>query len=711
MHTRPFRTVSTLIFTLACATIAQDHYQMLMAAPWTGEANMGLYLFDTEQDTLIHLWQGTSQNEIRSAKFSPDGTKIAFYHRGGLYVMNNDGTNVVRYESHYWFQPQGEIYYTTNGVFWTKGHYINKMDPETGHVDSIAYFGDWEIVRSYDICFSQDGHVFHAWYDFMNDWYGSTFDTADVVPIPGEDRDRGTLYGVFNTDFSDFTHKIKYQWGHGNLVANDGTRMFQVYWGDNYHGTSVPKHSMIRVIDMTSPTLDPIDTISSGFATDPGGMGPVLCANDNDIIGVRNKDTASVEAGAYWWNWTSDTNTPVKLPDVGMPGFSYPAFHCLWKGALPSSGTSIALAPSSVILTAEDSTAEVTATGSGSPGTPVATVAAAAQAWLSAVVASTGTDTWSITLTASPAAAPSTQTDVTVTVEATGASAKTITVTYSPTTTVLVAPTDLTVSAAGDSGYDVQVSWTDGSTGEDGFSIERSDDGGPWAVVGTVGGDVTAFTDSAVAAGEYSYRVRAYAGSSYSGYSTEAAVSVTGYKWIRLTMPADKQFTPGAEDTVTWTANMVTNVAILISTDDGESWDELNATGGVTTAMPDWGAFVFTVPQTTADSIMLQVRDYMEHGTFAQARYAVGTAAISAMLPAGPHAGLSVSQCPTGLLIRHTGAAPVRVVVHTLGGRTVARAVLDENGTASRIPLGPSGSYVVTADCGGQLLRQTVVRR
>jgi hypothetical protein len=60
--------------------------------------------------------------------------------------------------------------------------------------------------------------------------------------------------------------------------------------------------------------------------------------------------------------------------------------------------------------------------------------------------------------------------------------------------------------------YNVNLVWTDNANNELGFQVERATGaGGPWAVVGTVGVNVTGYTDSGLAAGTtYYYRVSAF---------------------------------------------------------------------------------------------------------------------------------------------------------------------------------------------------------
>jgi len=85
--------------------------------------------------------------------------------------------------------------------------------------------------------------------------------------------------------------------------------------------------------------------------------------------------------------------------------------------------------------------------------------------------------------------------------------------------TVLDTPTSLGTSVVGS---DVTLNWTDNATGEDGYRIERSDNGGGYIEIGTVGTDVSTYDDLGLATGSYDYRVRAYKGTDTSDYSSTA---------------------------------------------------------------------------------------------------------------------------------------------------------------------------------------------
>lgn len=79
-------------------------------------------------------------------------------------------------------------------------------------------------------------------------------------------------------------------------------------------------------------------------------------------------------------------------------------------------------------------------------------------------------------------------------------------------------PTNLVVTVYSDTRLDL--TWTDNSTNEDGFSIERSTDGITYAEIDTVAANTVTYSDNTcVEDTQYWYRVRAYTGTCYSNYT------------------------------------------------------------------------------------------------------------------------------------------------------------------------------------------------
>jgi len=88
------------------------------------------------------------------------------------------------------------------------------------------------------------------------------------------------------------------------------------------------------------------------------------------------------------------------------------------------------------------------------------------------------------------------------------------------------APSNLTATATG--ATTIALAWTDNSSDEDGFKIERKLSGGNFGEIMTVGGNVTSFNDAGLSAGTtYVYQVRAFNGALNSSYSNEATVTTT----------------------------------------------------------------------------------------------------------------------------------------------------------------------------------------
>lgn len=132
--------------------------------------------------------------------------------------------------------------------------------------------------------------------------------------------------------------------------------------------------------------------------------------------------------------------------------------------------------------------------------------------------------------------------------------------TANATAATLAAPTALTATVA--SATQITLAWTDNTSYETQYSIERSPNGtSSWTVLGTVATNVTTTTNSGLTAGTaYYYRVRAYDSTNYSGYSNTANQTI---RTIVATAGANGAITPtgtvgvanGSNQTFTMTPN------------------------------------------------------------------------------------------------------------------------------------------------------------
>jgi subtilisin family serine protease len=100
---------------------------------------------------------------------------------------------------------------------------------------------------------------------------------------------------------------------------------------------------------------------------------------------------------------------------------------------------------------------------------------------------------------------------------------------YSNTSTATTQPVPAAPSGLGAvavSSSRINLTWTDNSSNEQGFKIERSTDGANWLQVGTVGANLTSMANTNLMANTtYTYRVRSFEGPNHSSYSSTASAT------------------------------------------------------------------------------------------------------------------------------------------------------------------------------------------
>ena len=186
-------------------------------------------------------------------------------------------------------------------------------------------------------------------------------------------------------------------------------------------------------------------------------------------------------------------------------------------------------------------------------------------------------------------------------------------------------PSDLTAAAV--SSTKINLAWVDNSGSEDGFKIERKTGSGSFGQIVTVGPNVTTYSNGFLMPNtEYTYQVRAYQGSTNSGYAVSSPVTTPP-------LPADPTnltATPVTSTRInlTWTDNATdeTGYKIEKKTGAGGSFSQITTAAANATSY----ANIFLTPDT---EYTYRVRAY--RGTD-NSGYATSTPVTTPALPAVP---------------------------------------------------------------------------
>jgi hypothetical protein len=160
----------------------------------------------------------------------------------------------------------------------------------------------------------------------------------------------------------------------------------------------------------------------------------------------------------------------------------------------------------------------------------------------------------------------------------------------SATTFSIAAPSGLNATAF--SSTQIDLTWTDNTTTETQFKVERSLDGSTgWTQIGTNSANDTTYSDTGLTPGTtYYYRVRAFDGSINSAYSGTANAATPA----NLTAPSSVVATAqsgGTQINLTWTDNSTGEDGFRIerSLDGSTGWTEITATAANATSYNDTG--------------------------------------------------------------------------------------------------------------------------
>lgn len=164
-------------------------------------------------------------------------------------------------------------------------------------------------------------------------------------------------------------------------------------------------------------------------------------------------------------------------------------------------------------------------------------------------------------------------------------------------TTPLEPPASLAAVAA--SQTLVNLTWTDNTNNEVGFRVERclGSSCSNYVEIGSAGQNATGFADASAAADStYSYRVRAYYGANYSGYSGKASTTTPPYA---PAAPGGLDAVASSDDQIdlTWTDNSSNESGFRIerSLDGATSWTQAGANSANDTTFSNSGLADYTL--------------------------------------------------------------------------------------------------------------------
>lgn len=159
-------------------------------------------------------------------------------------------------------------------------------------------------------------------------------------------------------------------------------------------------------------------------------------------------------------------------------------------------------------------------------------------------------------------------------------------------TTSIKAPSSLAVNVA--SASQLNLSWTDNSGVEDGFSIERSATGsGSWSVIHTNAANSVTYNDTGLSENAtWYYRVRAYVGSDFSAYSS----TVSNTTLLATPTGLSASAVDDAHINLTWTDNSSQETSYRIErSPDNSTWAEIGSTAANATSYADSGLSELTI--------------------------------------------------------------------------------------------------------------------
>ena len=200
--------------------------------------------------------------------------------------------------------------------------------------------------------------------------------------------------------------------------------------------------------------------------------------------------------------------------------------------------------------------------------------------------------------------------------------------TATATTPAAIPPAPANLTATAISNSQINLAWTDLSTTETGFKIERSADGSSFTQIATVAADTITFSNTGLTAStSYTYRVRAYNSAGNSGFSNTATATTPA-----AIPPAPANLTATAisnsQINLAWTDPSTTETGFKIErSTDGSSFTQIATVAADTTTFSNTGL-------TASTSFTYRVRAYNSAGNSGFSNTA--TATTPAAIPPAP---------------------------------------------------------------------------
>jgi hypothetical protein len=576
------------------------------------------------------------RQNVSACSFSPDGKQIAYVSGGKLYIINNDGTNEEKMPDGQEWATDGwsgsDLRWTERGIFWIANDKLVRFIASTKKIETVVklqdvgYICDQSMktagtsgtIKGGAFVMSTDG--LRYWARYAQAPSTSNYSVSNWQKANGgggglscaTSNNRGVHYfAQFSPDYSTYDIVWDSQWGHGYFMTAGGSLML-VKFGAPHRDLAIYKPQQGSVVDTIYSWNNRWNPpYPAGYEARP----LAACANNNAVyVGFAvcvPKTGLCTENNEHRHpllvNWKTNTLLgEFKLPPGGeIEGCLGPS-HA-WDGPLPGATNEPFLGLDRTEMTfTTDGTAQpaaqkitVTNKGKGTLGALSCAVSPASAAWLSVSPDNSGGNTQTITNTIKVSSLPDGKSVATVTISGGGA---TNTVSYMVTAysgNILPAPTGLTAEISGDSLLDVALSWTDNADNEAGFIIERKVGNESFAEIHRTAANASSYTDKARDYGtSCTYRIAAFAGSEKSDYSSEATAKIVGIQWLRITSPSENtEIAAGKPLTIAWECNLVTNVYIQVSYDEGLSWEVITQQGGILLENTrTQGEFAWTVP-------------------------------------------------------------------------------------------------------------------